>query len=313
MGADCELSIGPNGKLNFLFIDKGNKKVNVGNKLSDFVVQRQLGKGHFGSVSLVQSKLTNKVYAMKEIKSERYKNRQQQLEIQKEIKLLENLNHPHVITYFSSFSENNNVYIITEYLNGGNLEGLIKKNIQNKTLIVEKRVWNLLIQCLSGLLYLHETKKIIHRDIKPDNILLDSDGNLKISDFGVSAIKSEEVEDLVKCHGTMAGPIDFMAPEMALGGSYDFKSDIYMLGLTFLFLMSNYIPETKIELGPLLIPVRRKGAKIPDYYSPEIKAFIGKLLNSPEQRPDSRAAYLEAVALFSNKYRKGHNYCTPPF
>ena len=69
MGADCELSIGPNGKLNFLFIDKGNKKVNVGNKLSDFVVQRQLGKGHFGSVSLVQSKLTNKVYAMKEIKS----------------------------------------------------------------------------------------------------------------------------------------------------------------------------------------------------------------------------------------------------
>ena len=127
MGADCELSIGPNGKLNFLFIDKGNKKVNVGNKLSDFVVQRQLGKGHFGSVSLVQSKLTNKVYAMKEIKSERYKNQQQQLEIQKEIKLLENLNHPHVITYFSSFSENNNVYIITEYLNGGNLEGLIKK------------------------------------------------------------------------------------------------------------------------------------------------------------------------------------------
>ena len=302
MGADCELSIGPNGKLNFLFIDKGNKKVNVGNKLSDFVVQRQLGKGHFGSVSLVQSKLTNKVYAMKEIKSERYKNRQQQLEIQKEIKLLENLNHPHVITYFSSFSENNNVYIITEYLNGGNLEGLIKKNIQNKTLIVEKRVWNLLIQCLSGLLYLHETKKIIHRDIKPDNILLDSDGNLKISDFGVSAIKSEEVEDLVKCHGTMAGPIDFMAPEMALGGSYDFKSDIYMLGLTFLFLMSNDIPETKIELGPLLIPVRRKGSKIPDYYSPEIKAFVGKLLNSPEQRPDSRAAYLEAVALFSNKY-----------
>ena len=73
MGADCELSIGPNGKLNFLFIDKGNKKVNVGNKLSDFVVQRQLGKGHFGSVSLVQSKLTNKVYVMKEIKSERYK------------------------------------------------------------------------------------------------------------------------------------------------------------------------------------------------------------------------------------------------
>ena len=209
-----------------MFIDKGNKKVDVGNKLADFDVKRSLGNGHFGSVYLVQSKLTHKVYAMKEIKPERYKNHKQQEEIQKEIKLLENLNHPHVITYFSSFNENNNVYIITEYLNGGNLESIIKKNIEKKTLVDEKKVWKLLIQCLSGLVYLHETKKIIHRDIKPDNILLDSEGNLKISDFGVSAIKSEEVEDLVRCHGTVAGPINFMSPEMALGGTYDFKSDI---------------------------------------------------------------------------------------
>ena len=301
MGSDFELSIGPNGELNFLFIDKGNKKVNVGNKLADFVVKRSLGKGHFGSVSLVQSKLTHKVYAMKEIKSERYKNHQQQEAIQKEIKLLENLNHPHVITYFSSFNENNNVYIITEYLNGGNLESIIKKNIEKKTLVDEKKVWKLLIQCLSGLVYLHETKKIIHRDIKPDNILLDSEGNLKISDFGVSAIKSEEVEDLVRCHGTVAGPINFMSPEMALGGTYDFKSDIYMLGLTFLSLVSNDLPKL-IQIGPLVIPVRMKSSTIPESYSPELKAFIGKLLNNAENRPTSKIAYFEAIALFSNKY-----------
>ena len=304
MGSDFELSVGSDGKPMLLFIDKGKKKVNVGNKLSDFIIQRKLGQGHFGSVCLVQSKITRKVYAMKEIKSERYKDESQKLEIQKEIKLLENLDHPHVITYFNSFNENNNVYIITEYINGGSLETLIKNNIQKKTLIDEKKAWDLLIQCLSGLMYLHENKKIIHRDIKPDNILLDIDGNLKISDFGVSAIKSEEVEDLVKCHGTIAGPISFMAPEMAIGGSYDFKSDIYMLGLTFFFLLSNELPESKIQLGPLLIPVRNKNAKIPDSYSPAIKNFIKKLLNPPDQRPKAVIAYSEAIALFTFKYLK---------
>ena len=80
--------------------------------------------------------------------------------------------HPNVITYFASFNENNNVYIITEYINGGSLETMIKQNIQKKTLTDERKVWDLLVQCLSGLFYLHETKKIIHRDIKPDNILI---------------------------------------------------------------------------------------------------------------------------------------------
>jgi hypothetical protein len=151
-------------------------------------------------------------------------------------------------------------------------------------------------------MYLHKNRKIIHRDIKPDNILLDADGNLKISDFGVSAIKSEAVEDLIKCHGTIAGPISFMSPEMALGGSYDFKSDIYMLGLTFFFLMSNELPESKIQLGPLIIPVKKKDAKIPDSYSPLIKNFIIKLLDIPEKRPTARIAYAEAVSFFTFKY-----------
>ena len=171
MGADFEFSIGSDGKPQLLYIDKGKKKVNVGNKLSDFDIQRKLGQGHFGSVYLVKSKKTHKVYAMKEIKSERYRNDEQQAEIQKEIKLLENLDHPHIITYFSSFKENNNVYIVTEYINGGNLESIIKSNIQKNTYTDERKVWDLMIQCLSGLMYLHEKRKIIHRDIKPDNIL----------------------------------------------------------------------------------------------------------------------------------------------
>ena len=291
-----------NGKPQIIFIDKGSKKVNVGSKLSDYTIVKKLGEGHFGSVCLVSSKITKKLYAMKEIKSDRYQSDKQRLEVQKEIKLLENLHHPHVITYFTSFKENNNFYIVTEYINGGSLEDLLKKNISQGKLIDERTIWDLLVQSLSGLLYLHENKKIIHRDIKPDNILLDFEGRLKISDFGVSAIKSEEVADLVKCHDTIRGPIDFMAPEMALGGSYDFKSDIYMLGLTFFIMMSNQMPEKKITIGPIMIPVRNKNAKLPDSYSETLRKFVEKLLNPPDERPSTRKAYFEAISYFTCRY-----------
>ena len=302
MGGEIELMTDTNGKPQLLFIDKGGKKVNVGSKLSDFTIVKKLGEGHFGSVNLVTSKITKKLYAMKEIKENRYDSEKQRLEIQKEIRLLENLHHPHVITYFTSFRENGNFYIVTEYINGGSFEDLLKKNISQGKFIEEKTIWDLLVQSLSGLLYLHENKKIIHRDIKPDNILLDLEGRVKISDFGVSAIKSEEVEEYVKCHGTVAGPIQFMSPEMCFGGSYDFKSDIYMLGLTFFFMMSNDLPEKKIRFGPIFLPIKNPNAKIPDTYSPTLKKFIEKLLNNPEERPSTKRAYSEAIAFYTCKY-----------
>ena len=302
MGGDIELMTDTNGKPQLLFIDKGGKKVNVGSKLSDFTVVKKLGEGHFGSVNLVSSKITKKLYAMKEIKEDRYASDDQRLEVQKEIKLLENLHHPHVITYFTSFRENGNFYIVTEYINGGSMLDLLKKNVAQGKYIEEKTIWDLIVQSLSGLLYLHENKKIIHRDIKPDNLLLDLEGRLKISDFGVSAIKSEEVEELVKCHGTVAGPIQFMAPEMCFGGTYDFKSDIYMLGLTFFFMLSNDLPEKKIRFGPIFLPIKNPDAKIPDIYSATLKKFIEKLLSDPEERPSTKRAYSEAVAYYTCKY-----------
>ena len=90
MGSDYDLTIDQNGQPQLLYIDKGKKKTNVGNKLSDFIIEKKLGEGHFGCVYLVTSKLTNKVYAMKEIKCDRYANEAERLEIQKEVKLLEN-------------------------------------------------------------------------------------------------------------------------------------------------------------------------------------------------------------------------------
>ena len=305
-----EFHLDEKGEPQFLCIDKGGDKINVGSSLEDFKIVKPLGQGHFGSVYLVTSKLTKKLYAMKEIECSKYKSQDEVNKVEKEIKLLENLRHPHVITYFNSFKEKGNIYIIIEYINGGSLEQLLITNIKRKTRISEKVLWDLLIQSLSGLLYLHEKKKIIHRDIKPDNLLLDSEGHLKISDFGVSAIKSDKVDDLVKCHGTVAGPIQFMAPEMALGDAYDFKSDIYMLGLTFWFMASSTLPEKKLTIGPFILPIRNPNAKLPDCYSETLKSFINTLLKSPEERPTTSEAYYNAIAFYSVKYLQTTSICS---
>ena len=305
MGNDFDFQIDQNGQPQLLYIDKGRNKTNVGNKLSDFTIEKQLGKGNYGSVYLVKSKITNKIYAMKEILSENCSNEQQKLKIQKEIKLLEGLEHPHIITYFSSFSENGNFYIITEYINGGSLEELIQIFKEKKLYAKEKKVWDILVQILSGLVYLHDNKKIIHRDIKPDNILIDKDGNVKISDFGISAINSPDADDYLKCHGTRIGPIQFMAPEMVNGGTFEFKSDIYMLGLTIFKFMSLELPEKKIVQNEDIFVALNQKISLPENYSRDIKDFVKKLLSIDiKDRPNAKNAFIGALAFYTVKYMR---------
>ena len=308
MGADFEFSMDESGKPQLLYIDKGNKNVKVGSKLSDFTLEKKLGKGNFGDVYLVTSKLTKKVYALKEIKGDDY-NENQRLEVEKEIKLLEVLNHPHVIKYFTSFKENGNFYIVIEYINGGSLENLYKKYKKDGKLIPEKMLWDFLIQTLSGLVYLHDNKKIIHRDIKPDNLLLDKENGLKISDFGISAVNKKNVEDLIKFHGTVIGPIQFMAKEVAEGKEYDFKSDIYMLGLTFYSIMVGTLPEVKKESDEddnfVVLKKKNSWDIIPENYSQDIKHFIQKLLTvNKDERPSAKKAFALAISYYTLKYLK---------
>ena len=313
MGADFEFTISSSGQPQLLFIDKGNKKVNVGSKLSDFQIKRKLGEGNFGSVSLVESKITNKVYALKEIRGDYYDNEAQRLEVEREIKLLENLNHPHVIKYFTSFMENGNFYIVTEYINGGSLENLYNEVRKEGKYIREKLIWDFLIQALSGLVYLHEDKKIIHRDIKPDNLLLDKENGLKISDFGVSAINKQDADELTKCHGTRIGPISFMSPEMTQGGTFEFKNDIYMLGLTFYFILTGKLPEVKTRniFDNSINILKKKDSMeiIPEVYSKDIKNYIDKLLTwEAEQRPSARRAFAEAISYYTIIFRNYINF-----
>ena len=176
----------------------------------------------------------------------------------------------------------------------------------------EKLLINILKQLLIGLKYLHK-KGIMHRDITPDNILLDENNNVKITDFGISAFhkdnkttKGDVCEEFFS-QKTMVGRISYASPQVQKGEEYDYSCDIYSLGVTILYLMSyeNPIVITKNPLGKK-IREQLKFENIHKKYNSYLQNLIKRMVkDEPELRPTSSEAYdeLELIEI-SKEYSK---------
>ena len=220
--------------------------------ISDFILIGPIGEGYFGEVKKMQYKGNNQIYAVKFLK----KNRtifQDNKYILREVKLISNVNHKNIVKLYGFFEDNINYYFVYELVQGCNLETYVK-NFQNNNIkqygnkfathIEQNLLINIFKQILSGLLYLH-SNYIFHRDIKPDNILIDNDNNIKITDFGLSALYVEGFPKL-STEFTQIGPVDYAAPEIKKNNQpYDYKCDIYSLGLTMYYLMNFDLPPNQ--------------------------------------------------------------------
>ena len=140
--------------------------------------------------------------------------------IKTEIKLQRKLDHPHIARLYDFFKDTENMYLVLEYCENGNLYEYLKKNGQ----FTESEASYYFVQSLLAVEYLH-TNHIMHRDIKPENLLMDTKGNLKLTDFGWSALNNNRLRQ------TYCGTVDYMAPEMSSGKPYDYKVDIWSLGV----------------------------------------------------------------------------------
>lgn len=173
-----------------------------------------LGKGSYGEVKLVRHKQTNHDYALK-IVNKKALEREASLDVLlREISVHKGIEHPNVIKLYEHLENNDNIYLIIEYAEGGSLF----QEIQTIGKLTEEAARKYFIQILTGIQYLHENQ-IIHRDIKPENILLDAAGNVKICDFGWCFKGDEE-------RSTFCGTLDYMAPEMVLGKKHSFELDV---------------------------------------------------------------------------------------
>ena len=185
---------------------------------SKYEIIQEIGRGAFSIVYKVKSKENNNIYCLKKINTKKTKDKEN------EIKILSNLNHPNLIKCFYSFYNSDNIYIIIDFCEFGDLFSLLQSVKKKKVFVNEDIIWNIAIQTLIGLNYLH-TKKIIHRDIKLLNLFMTKDKKIKIGDMGMSTIL--EGDELIN---TRVGTPLYIAPELVKKEKYDYKIDIWSLG-----------------------------------------------------------------------------------
>lgn len=167
-----------------------------------------LGKGAFATVYKLATTMNGEVLAAKELEKKRFmKNGQMDQKLDNEMKIMQDLTHPHIVQYIDTRDLDNYLYIIMEYVPYGNLSELLTRNES----LPELAVMRMACQIFSALAYLH-SKRITHRDIKPDNILISSEEpfDVKLSDFGLSKVVSNN-DTFLK---TFCGTLLFCAPEV---------------------------------------------------------------------------------------------------
>ncbi|XP_022987769.1 mitogen-activated protein kinase kinase 2-like [Cucurbita maxima] len=205
--------------------------------LADIDIIKVIGKGNGGTVQLVQHKWTAQFFALKVIQMKIEESHRKQ--IAQELKINQSAQCPYIVVCYQSFYDNGSIYIILEYMDGGSLADFLKKVKQ----VQEPYLAALCKQVLKGLSYLHHDRHIIHRDLKPSNLLINHRGEVKITDFGVSAIMASTYGEA----NTFVGTYNYMSPERIIGEKYDNKSDIWSLGLIFLECATGKFPYSPPE------------------------------------------------------------------
>ena len=246
-------------------------------KISDFEKEREIGKGGFGLVWKVIHKKTQKVYCIKVIEKQGIIQQKLVDQMNREIKIMYILNHPHCLRLKNHFEDDQNFYLVMPLAHKGQLYRILRKFKK----FDEKTAAQILRETISALQYLHSfNPPIIHRDIKPENLLLNNGGRVLLADFGWSNFNDGDVRK------TFCGTPEYIAPEMLSKKGHDTRVDIWSIGVLMFELLAGYSPFVAKSNQDLYLNIKKLKIQWPKDMPPLAKNLIGKILRlNPSDRP----------------------------
>ena len=247
----------------------------IGDKISDFEVLRILGSfDNKNPISKVRCLKNNKIYSMKKINLKSITNPEERKLLDEQMKKLTSLNNSHLLKYYKTFEDKDNgiLYLIYEYMNNSDLNSLIKAHSILEKHVKEETVWNILLQCLSGINYLH-TENLASLAIKPTNIYLNNEQNTKICLF-------------------------YKIPKLT-DKDYDIQNDIYLIGKYFYKMC--FLDQVDVEAWIEDIKVEKKNSKI---YSKELINIIYEMTELAPIRKKASELFGTVKSEYVKKYTK---------
>ncbi|XP_033127136.1 serine/threonine-protein kinase Nek1-like [Anneissia japonica] len=244
-----------------------------------YVKKKKIGEGSFGKALLVQSKTDGKEYVIKEISISKMKRKERE-ESKKEVAVLKQMKHPNIVSYQESFEEVGNLYIVMDYCDGGDLYKAI--NSQRGILFTEDKVLDWFVQICLALKHVHD-RKILHRDLKSQNIFLTRKGIIKLGDFGIARVLNSTMELARTCIGTPY----YLSPEICENRPYNNKSDVWALGCVLYELCTlKHAFEAGNMKNLVLKIIRGSYPPVSPRYSYELRNLIALLFKrNPRDRP----------------------------
>ncbi|XP_067915905.1 serine/threonine-protein kinase Nek10 isoform X2 [Heterodontus francisci] len=281
--------------------------------IGNYAILDYLGSGAFGNVFKVRKYSGQNLLAMKEVNlhnpafGKDKKDRDSSVEkIVSELTIIrEQLHHPNVVRYYKTFVENDRLYIVMELIEGAPLGEHFNSLKEKQQVFTEERIWNIFIQICLALRYLHKEKRIVHRDLTPNNIMLGEQDKVTITDFGLAKQKQENSKMT-----SVVGTILYSCPEIVKSEPYGEKADIWAAGCI-LYQMATLNPpfysSNMLSLATKIVEAAYE--PVPEgLYSHKVLETIKSCLTSDsEARPD----VVEVSAMISDIMMKYmDNLCT---